>query len=175
MIRKMAFCTVGVLLFSLLVAAAPAMAQRGSEGSGGDALANLISQYVNPYARGEVLTGKVSIRYALVDPFGALYCGESDFPFNMFFQISLRHGEDNWTFFGYGGTTCFFDMEGQAVALQNFISAEVIPNIFRGTPAWAFKSISDVQEIPAGLDGFGGTIEETTLMNLSIAVRGSFR
>lgn len=176
MIRRMTICTAGFLLLALLVAAGPAMAQRGSEGGEGDALAALIAAHVNPHARGEVLTGKLSIRYSLVDTL-ALDCGFSDFPMNMFYQISLRRGDDNWNFFGYGGTSCFLvDLEGQVAALQNFIGAEVIPNIFRGTPNWAFKSISGVQELPAGIEGFGfSIIEETTLMNFSIAVRGSFR
>lgn len=170
----------------LLAVAAPAMAQRGCEGTGGGALENLIAQYVNPFAKGVTLSGKLAIRYvptdydteAVLDDNGNVVseptpCGFADAPMLISFQATLWNGINSGTFFGHGASKVCFStgLDAQAAAVQAFISNDVIPRLFFGTPAWAFKSLTNFRELPGGFVS-GVLIEETSLADFSIAVKG---
>jgi len=175
MTRGKKICIVGMLFLAVTAMAGQALG-RPTEGATEDAMAAFVAQYVNPFAPGTVLTGKIYIRYSILDPFDPAYGCDGDFPTNMFFQISLRNGPDNWTFFGYGGVACYTTApEAQIEALKRFISNDVLPNIFRGTPSWEFKSITNVQEPPVGTTSFPDAVEYTLLADLKIAVKGNYR
>jgi hypothetical protein len=172
----------------LLGVAAPAMAQRGCEGSGAGALENLIAQYVDSHAKGVTLSGKLAIRYvptnndteAVFDDQGTLVadstpCTITDTPMLISFKATLWNGLNSGTFFGHGESKVCFStgLDAQAAAVQAFISGDVIPRLFYGTPAWAFKSITNFRELPGGyVQGYPLLIEETSLVDFSIAVKG---
>lgn len=131
----------GLVLAVLLIAGvSPALAQRGSEVGG----VTIFDPYLDPKASGTRLNGTLSIYYQVYQSNSP--CSVGGPLANMFITLRLNVGKALMTFEGSSLGICYYDPNQQIVAIQDFITNQVIPlipTLFPGSP-WKFRSVSNV-------------------------------